>query len=186
MNSNETVLSGKEMAKLNKRKSFYSKLERQISQSENEKKDDLYFPIKFHKQIVFPEYDDLTLIINDFAELIKDLDEESKGSSISLPDLDEGHFLKNMSKSGLIELFKEEVFENADGTIRKGSTGSIDDYNYQSAFNFFVKVVDEDKFLKKIEKEKEDPTTYDIPVKTKKIEKKKYVKTYRYPRRRRR
>ncbi len=183
MSGNETVISGKEQAKLNKRKSFYSKFERQIS---NESDQETLIPIMFHKQAIITEYDDMALVLDEFSELIKDIDDDSKSRAISLPDIDEGYFLKNMSKKGLIQLYKEEVFENEDGTIRKGSTGSIDDYNYQSAYNYYVIVLKEKDLLKELEKEKEDPTTYDIPVKHKKIEKKKYVKTYRYPRRRRR
>ena len=181
MNATETTLSGKEQAKLNKRKSFYNKLER-IIQNESDK----LISIMFHKQAVITEYDDIALVLNDHSELIKDLEDDSKGQSISLPDLDEGYFLKTMAKTGLIEILKEEVFENEDGTLRKGSTGSIDDYNYQSAHNYYVKVLNEKELLTQLEKEKEDPTTYDIPVKHKKIEKKKYIKTYRYPRRRKR
>ena len=184
MNSTETsTLTGKELAKINKRRTFYNKFERLI---QNETEQENLIPIMFHKQAVIAEYDDMALVLNDHSEQIKDVADDSKSRPISLPDLDEGYFLKTMSKKGLIELFKEEVFENEDGTLRKGSTGSIDDYNYQSAHNYYVKVLNEKELLAQVEKEKDDPTTYDIPVKTKKIEKKKYIKTYRYPRRRKR
>ena len=177
------MLSGKEQAKLNKRKSFYSKLERQIAQSDNDNEKEHFYLINYQKQTIFPEYDDLTLILNDYTEKIK-IDKTTVDEHvISIPDLDEGYFLRNMAKDSKIKIFKEETFENANGTIRKGSTGSIDDYNYQSAYNYYIQILEKDEFIKIIEKEKEEPTTYDIPVVTKKVETKRYVKTYRYPRR---
>lgn len=182
-NTNEAVLSGKEQAKRNKRINFYSRLERLL---QNDSDKEILIPISFHKQAIITEYDDVAIVLDDHTEVIKDVDDDTKSRAISLPDIDEGYFLKNMSKNGLIEILKEEVFENEDGTIRKGSTGSIDDYNYQSAYNYYFKVLKEKEFLAQVEKEKDDPTTYDIPVKMKKIPKKKYIKTYRYPRRRRR
>lgn len=183
MTVTETTLSGKEQAKLNKRKSFYSKLERQLNHEKNGEK---LFPIMLHKKTIFPEYDDLVLVLDGFSEKLKNVDEESKGDILSMPDLDEGYFLKQMSKKGFIELFKEEVYENADGTIRKGSTGSIDDYKYQAAYNLYMKVTNETELLTEVGKEKENPTEYNIKTKTKKLEPKKYIKTYRYPRRRKR
>lgn len=187
MTSTESTLTGKESAKINKRKRFYNKLERRLQSLESEKASKkLLLPIMFKKVASLPEYDDFTLIINDFSELTEEVSEDSKVEALSIPDLDEGYFLKDMSKSGLIKILKEETFENDDGSARKGSTGSIDDYNYQSAFNFYIQVVKMKELLKKVDKEKEDPTEYDIPVKMKKIPKKKYVKTFKYPRRRRR
>ena len=187
MTSTETTLTGKESAKLNKRKRFYSKFERRIQSLESEEGDvNKYIPIMFKKVATLPEYDDLALLLNDFSEKIEDLSDESKIEAISIPDLDEGYFLKNMSKEGLIKIFKEETFENDDGSARKGSSGSIDDYNYQSAFNFYIQVIKMKEFLTKVGKEAENPTEYDIKVKMKKMPKKKYVKTFKYPRRRRR
>ncbi len=179
MTINETTPSGKEQAKMNKRKSFYSKLERQLNNEKNEEK---LFPIMLHKKIIFPEYDDLVLVLDDYSEKLKNVDDDSKGDIISMPDIDEGYFLKQMSKNGYIEIFKQEVFVDANGTIRKGSTGSIDDYKYQSAYNLFMKVSKKKELLNEIGKEKENPTEYNIEIKTKKMETKKYVKTYRYPR----
>ena len=186
MNASETSLSGKEQAKLNKRINFYNKLERQISQLTEENIENTFFPIQYKKKMIFPEYSDLVLILNEYSEELKKLEEDKKGSTVSLPEVDEIHFLEQMSKKKFIKLYKEEVFENRDGTVRKGSTGSIDDYNYQSAFNFYLQVLNQEELQKQVDEEKTDPTTYKIPVKMKKLEKKKYIKTYRYPNRRKR
>ena len=102
MNSNENMLSGKEQAKLNKRKSFYSKLERQIAQSDNDNEKEHFYWINYQKQTIFPEYDDLTLILNDYTEKIK-IDKTTVDEHvISIPDLDEGYFLRNMAKDSKI------------------------------------------------------------------------------------
>jgi hypothetical protein len=185
LENNVASLSGKELAKLNKRKTFYNKFERLIKSMSDEQKMDNLIPLMLLKKLSFPEYDDVTLLFTKHT-VIKDATDEMKEQAISLPFIDEGIFLKNMAEKELIEILREETLENSDGTARKGSTGSIDDYNYQSAFNFYVKILNEKDFSDHVAKEKEEPTTYVIKVKTKKMEKKKYIKTYRYPRRNRR
>ncbi len=184
MNTNETSFSGKELAKINKRKAFYNKFERQLKASLSKNQGDFFFPLSFQNKTSFPAFDDLNLLLRDFSEDLKNLKEESKDQVISLPNIDEGIFLLNQAKDGVIKIFKEETFVNDDGSIRKGSTGSLGNYNYQSAYCYYIQVVNYDALLHTIEKEKEDPTIYEIKVKTKKIQQsKKYLKTYRYPRR---
>jgi hypothetical protein len=154
-----------------------------------------------NKKFVFPEYDDLSLLFLEYIDLKKENDEEteeteeseneqiefSKEGALALPFLDEAYFLVEMIKSNIIELVYQETFENDDGSQRKGSAGSLDAYNYQSAYNWGVRILNFDKLAKTLEKEAEDPTIYTIEVKMKKIiRKKKYAKPWKPFRTRRR
>ena len=182
MNTNETIISGKEQAKINKRKSFYSKFERQIKSFQPENLEKTFFLINFQNKTSFPTFDDLTILLKDFSEEIESFEADTQNLPISMQYIEEGMYLKALASENIIKILKKETFENDDGTIRKGSNGAIDDYNYQSAYNFYIQIVQIEKILTSLAKEKESPSLYEIVVKTKKIEQKKYYKTYRYPR----
>jgi len=195
LSKKQKLVTGKDLAKFNKRQRFYSKFLR-ISNNLNEKnKLDTIIPLTMNKKFVFPEYDDLSLLFIDHIEK-KQEDEESENSKVieftkegalALPFIDEAYFLVEMVKSKTIELVYQETYENDDGSQRKGSAGSIDAYNYQSAYNWGVRILDYEKLSKSLEKEAEKPTTYKIEVKMKKIiRKKKYHKPWKPFRTRRR
>ena len=176
-------MSGKEQAKINKRKSFYSKFERQIKSIQPENLEKTFFLVNFQNKTSFPAFDDLTILLRDFSEEITSFEASTKELPISMQYIEEAMYLKALASENKIKILKKETFENDDGSNRKGSNGAINEYNYQSAYNFYIQILQVQDILTSLVKEKENPTIYEIIVKTKKIEEKKYHKTYRYPRR---
>ena len=187
MNKTQTKLTGKEQVKLNKRKKFYHKFERLGAKLLKENRSDQFILLTMNKKITFPEYDDLTLTIqNNFSEdPDREIDIENV-PSLALPNLDEARFLVDASRAKVLQIIRQETFVTDDGSERRGSSGSDESYKYQSAFNWLFQLLDIPKLLKRLEKEKEDPTTYNVKQIMKKIEKPRYQKAWKPPSRRRR
>ena len=135
----EVKLSGKEQAKLNKRKKFYEKFERMLSKE--------VILLSMNKGISFPEFDELSLIFkDDFTTLEKEIDfEEVK--SIEIVYYEEAHFLLNLSKLKHLSIFRRETFVDNEGQERRGQSGADDGYNYQAAFNWGVQIIDAKKIV---------------------------------------
>ena len=170
MGNNQKVITGKEQAKINQRQRFYNKFLRKcISLSEKNELDTI-IPLTMNKQFVFPEYDDLSLL---FMEVVKENDVENevftKDDALALPFLDEGYYFAEKVKSNEIELLFQETLEDEDGAPRKGSTGAVDDYNYQKAYNWGFRILNAETLKTSLEKEIETPTEYKIVIKMKKI-----------------
>lgn len=189
LQSNSTKLSGKEQAKINTRIRFYTKLERVCKQIPQEKLTETFIPIGINNKVNIPTFDDITLILEKDSK-ITNINSDFKideGDILQLPYLDELHFLVEKSHAHLIELARQESFVNDDMTLRKGSSNNNDSYNYQPAYRYGFKILDLEKFLIEITKEKQAPKTYEIEVKMKKIETNvRYKKAWQPPQRRKR
>ncbi|MHA2365712.1 MAG: hypothetical protein ACXAC7_17270 [Candidatus Hodarchaeales archaeon] len=184
MNKKQKKLTGKEQAKINKRKKFYNKLERISRKISNDNLQDQVILIEINKKLTFPEYDELSLLFqNDFS------DEELKinldtATTLSFPYLDDARFLVTASRAKVIKIIRQETFVEDDGSERRGSSGTDDSYNYQSAFNWGFIILNVPKLLERLEKEKENPTTYILKQKMKKIQKQTYQRAWKPPNRR--
>ena len=174
----QVKLSGKDHAKLNKRKKFYEKFERMLR---NE-----VILLSMNKGISFPEFDELSLVFkDDFTDFESEIDiEEIK--SIEIVYLEEAHFLLNLSKLKHLNIFRRETFVDNEGQERRGQSGADQDYNYQAAFNWGVKINDAKKIVALLKKEQEQPTYYDLTPEAAVIQEPIYRKAYRLPRRRKR
>lgn len=177
MKKKQVKLSGKEQAKLNKRLKFYEKLVRFA--------DKKLVLIKMNKGISFPEFDELSIIFKeDFVKFESEIDfEEIK--SIEIVYYEEAHFLLNASKSKLLSIFRRETFVDNEGNERKGQSGADESYNYTAAFNWGIEIKDVKKLLVLLEKEKVEPTTYDLTPKAAIIPVPIHRKSWKPPRRRR-
>lgn len=199
-NKQQKLVTGKDHAKFNKRQKFYSKFLRKYNSLKEKDNLDSIIPLTMNKKFTFPEYDDLSLLLLDFVEQEEenvDTDTEtdnsseeefSKDGNLEIPFIDDGYFLIEKFKSKELELVCQETFEDEDGNVRKGLSSNAD-YNYQSAYNFGIRILKADKLSKSLEKEAESPTDYVIEVKTKIIERRtRYNRPHKpfFTRRRRR
>ena len=186
MNKTQTKLTGKEQAKINARIKFYSKFERICQKIENDPENNKLISLKMNKSLIFPEYDELSILFSDsYVEPESELNVDEL-TFIDLPYYDEGHFLLKASKSKYIKIYRKETFVDDEGNERKGSAGSADTYNYQSAYNWIIDLENTPKLIELLSKETENPTTYNIKPKMKKLERMTYRKAWKPPRRRRR
>lgn len=187
MNRTDTKLTGKEQAKINKRKKFYNKFERLITKLLKDNRNDQIILMTMNKKITFPEYDDLTLTFqNDFSE-DPDLEIDIENiPSLALPFLDDARFFVAASREKVLVLIRQETFIKDDGSERRGSSGSDESYKYQSAFNWVFRLTNIPKLLKRLEIEKDDPTDYQVKQIMKKIDRPYYQKAWKPPSRRRR
>ena len=196
----QKLVTGKDHAKFNKRQRFYNKFLRLVNNLKENDELESIISLTMKKKSVFPEYDDLSML---FLDLVSDQEEGddteqdssepvekidfSKGKTLEMPFIDEGYFIVNNVKEEILDLVYKETFENEDGGQRKGSAGSLEAYNYQSAYNWGLMILDYDKLVKSLKKEADEPSTYKIEVKMKKIERKrKYKKPWKPFRTRRR
>ena len=181
----QELVTGKDHAKFNKRQRFYSKFLRKCNSLSEKEELDSIIPLTMNKKFIFPEYDDLSLLLLEHVSE-GEVDEEesvsadnttfSKDGNLEIPFIDDGYFLIEKIKSKELELICQETFEDEEGNVRKGSgsgTGN-DDYNYQSAYNFGIRILEADKLSKTLEKEAETPTEYEIEVKTKTIDRRRH------------
>ncbi|MHA2030945.1 MAG: hypothetical protein ACW99A_05825 [Candidatus Kariarchaeaceae archaeon] len=178
MKKKQVKLSGKEHAKLNKRKKFYEKLERMLRHN--------VILLSMNKGISFPEYDELSKIFkDDFTKFDEEINfEELK--SIDIVYYEEAHFLLNAAKSELLGIHRRETFVDNEGNERRGQSGADEGYNYQKAFNWGIQVKDDKNLLKLLENEKEEPSEYDLTPEAAVIPEPFYRKSWKPPRRRRR
>ncbi|MCE7736963.1 MAG: hypothetical protein GPJ54_18910 [Candidatus Heimdallarchaeota archaeon] len=177
MKKKQVKLSGKEQAKLNKRQKFYEKLIRLV--------DKKVILLKMNKGISFPEFDELSIIFKeDFVKFESEIDFEVI-KFIEIVYYEEAHFLRNASKSKLLNIFRRETFVDNEGNERKGQSGEDDSYNYTAAFNWGVEIKDAKKLLTLLEKEKDEPTVYDLTPKAAIIPEPIHRKSWKPPRRRR-
>lgn len=188
MNKTQTKLTGKEQAKLNKRKKFYKKFERLGEKLLKENHSDQIILLTMNNKRSFSEYDDLYLVIqNDFSD---DPDREEINlenvPSLALPFLDEARFLVTASRAKVLQIIRQETFVKDDGSERRGVSGSDESYSYQPAYNLVFQLLDIPKLLKKLKIEKEDPATYQVKQIMKIIDKPTYRKAWKPPSRRRR
>lgn len=160
MSKKNKKLTGKELAKINKRKKFYVKLEsfyNRIQENDNPK-----IFLMMNKKNSFPEFDSLSKILaNNFVELDDDI-EMKDHRSIEIVYFEEAHFILDSSKSELLKIYRRETKFNSDGELRKGSSSENDDYNYQAAFNWAIGFDKNEKLAEILAKEKLDPTEYDL------------------------
>ncbi len=153
-------LTGKELAKINKRKKFYDKLENLYNRSE-EGKDQIIF-LTMNKKNSFPEFDELSKILNkNFVELDQEI--EMKGSrTLDIVYFEEAQFLLDASKSEILKIYRRETKLNAEGELRKGSGSTEGDYNYQAAYNWAIEIGKNEKLAETLAKERVNPTVYDL------------------------
>jgi hypothetical protein len=174
-------LSGKEQAKLNKRKKFYEKLERlseKFLQNQDLRK---IIAFSSNKGISFPEYDDLSLELNNKSiEYTEDID-VNEFDTVEITYLEEAKFLTKNSNSKLYKIFKHETVLDNEGNIKKGKEGSDENYDYQKSYNWGIEILNTEKLLELIRKEKENPTIYDMTPTTAKIQEPVY-RRYSRPR----
>jgi hypothetical protein len=179
-------LTGKEHAKLNTRKKFYDKLGRICQRIQNNTISDQIILLSMNKSFTFPQYDELSLTFQDDHKVTQDDIKHDDSLSIALPFIDEAYFLVKSSRAKLLNVLRKETLVDDAGNERKGTTSTDDSYNYQAAYNWGVELKDISKLLPLIEKERENPTTYNMKVIMKKLEKMTYRKAWKPPRRRRR
>ena len=75
---------------------------------------------------------------------------------------------------------------DGDGILRKGSSSSSEDYDYQIAFNWAIKIDQNDKLSESLSKEKLYPTEYDLTPPKPVILEPMHYRSKKQPRRRRR
>ena len=186
LSKTKTKLTGKEQAKINNRKKFYIKFERICQKMIKDSETDQLISLRMNKTFIFPEYDELSILLSN--SVIKPESELNfdESTPIDFPFYDEAHFLVKASRLKIIKIFRKETFVDDEGNERKGSAGSTDTYNYQSAYNWGLKIENIPKLTELLSKELESPTTYIIKPKMKKMEKMTYRKAWKPPRRRRR
>ncbi len=178
MKKKQKKLSGKEQAKLNKRKKFYSKFTRLIGEE--------IILLSMNKGISFPEYDDLSKVLQeDYEEYESEINYEEV-KTLEIVYLEEAHFLVNAVKSQLVKVIRRETTIDNEGFDRRGQSGADDSYHYQAAFNWGVQVVDGEVFKNLLEKEMENPTLYDLTPKIAEIQEPVYRKNQRPVRKRNR
>jgi hypothetical protein len=182
----DVKLTGKEHAKLNTRKKFYEKFGRICQRIQNKSISDQIILLSMNKLFTFPEYDELSITFIDDHKVVQDEIKQEESLSIALPFIDEAYFLVKSSRAKLLNILRKETLVDDAGNERKGTSSTNDSYNYQSAFNWGVEFKDLSKLIPLIEKEIETPTTYNIKVQMKKLEKMTYRKAWKPPRRRRR
>ena len=186
LQTDTTKLSGKEQTKLKTRIRFYTKLERICKQVPQEKLNETLIPISINNKVNIPTFDDATLILEKDTE-IETIDAENKMEGVDIlqiPYVEEVRFLTEKSQEHMIKLVRQETFLNDDNTLRKGSSSSNNNYNYQTAYRWGFKILDREKFLETINKEKEHPTAYAVEIKMKKLETNvRYRKAWRPPQR---
>ncbi|MHA2251849.1 MAG: hypothetical protein ACXAD7_15910 [Candidatus Kariarchaeaceae archaeon] len=176
MKKKQAKLTGKEHAKLNKRKKFYGKLERLLNEQ--------IILLSMNKGISFPAYDDLSKVFQeDFLKYESEINYEEV-KSIEIVYLEEAHFLLTAAKSKHLKIIRKETMVDNDGFDRKGQSGADDSYNYQAAFNWGVQIIDVKGLLPLLKKEKESPTSYDLTPKMAEIQDPVYRKTRKPARRR--
>ncbi len=189
MKNKQVKLSGKEQAKINKRKKFYNKFERLCSNFLEQDRTEEIILLALNKQITFPVYDDLSILFQDkFTEIDEEFNVED-ATFLSLPFLDDGRFLFKAAKSKLLKIIRQETKKESDGSLRKGygKQEDSDDYNYQAAYIWGIQISNMSKLLELLAKEKENPTEYIVEEKTEERlgQRKRYRRAWR-PRRRRR
>ena len=177
-------LTGKEQAKSNKRKKFYEKLERFYDRFQES--DDQVIFLSMNKKHSFPEFDGLSKILNkNFVEFDKGIKiKDSK--SIEIVYFEEAHFLLENSKSNFIKICRRETKFNNEGKLRKGVSSSNEDYDYQTAYNWAIKMDRNEKFAEILANEKLDPSKYDLTPPKAVILESIHYKSKRPPRRKRR
>jgi hypothetical protein len=177
-------LTGKELAKINKRKKFYEKLERFYNRLEDDDEEVIF--ISMNKNFSFPEFDDLSKVLTkNFVELDQEIKmEDSK--SIDMTYFEEAQFLLETSESKLLIILRGETKFDSDGNLLKGATSTSDDYNYQSTFNWAIKLIKNEKFGKMLAEEKINPTEYDLTPPKAVILDPFHYKSKKQPRRKRR
>lgn len=165
---------------------FYSQFERLCQGiGEEEERLEKIHPIGKGKQMVFPEFDDVTIIFEQAKfEESEDGFELDEGKVLKMPYLDEARFFVQASKDKLLTLYRQETHTDDEGFERKGSSQVDDNYNYQVAFNWGFKVLELAKLKERVAKESAEPTEYDIQVETMSMPKRRYKRTWRPPRRR--
>ncbi len=159
-NTKSKKLTGKELAKINKRKKFYDKLENLYNRVEEGKEQVIF--LTMNKKNSFPEFDGLSKILtNNFVELDKEI--EMKGSrTIEIVYFEEAQFLLDASKSEILKIYRRETKFNTEGELRKGSGSEDGDYNYQAAFNWAIGIQKNEKLTETLAKERVNPTEYDL------------------------
>jgi hypothetical protein len=139
-----------------------------------------------NKGISFPEYDILSKVFEDVNKTIEDEIEVEELDSLEIAYIEEAHFLVNMVKSKNLEIIKKETFVDSDGQDLKGVSGSDESYNYQSSYNWLVRVTHLKELLEVLEKEKNEPSEYDLTPEKAVIPEPFYRKHYKFKRRRKR
>ncbi len=178
MKKKQVKLSGKDQAKLNKRKKFYERLERLVTNR--------VIVISMNKGISFPEFDELSKIFQDDHLKFEDDIEFDELKSIEIVYYEEAHFLLNATKSKHLNILRRETIVDNEGNERRGQSGVDEGYNYQAAYNWIIQIKENNKILALLEKEKEEPTIYDLTPEKAVIQEPFYRKAYRMPRRRKR
>lgn len=160
MSKKAKKLTGKDHAKLNKRKKFYEKLERFYNKLIDSDENVVF--LSMNKNISFPEFDALSIILNKNCVDLEEEIEVEKKNTLEIVYFEEAHFLLEASKLNLVTICRQETQYNNEGRLRKGLTASKEEYDYQKAFNWGIRLDKKAKFAKSIAKEKLDPTWYDL------------------------
>jgi hypothetical protein len=139
-----------------------------------------------NKGISFPEYDDLSKVFEDHNKKFEsDIDIE-KLDSLDIAYIEEAHFILQSSESNNVDIFRKETYVDSEGQDLRGVSGADESYNYQSSFNWIIQVVNKEKLLQILEKEKESPSEYDLTPEKAVIPEPFYRKHYKFKRRRKR
>ncbi|MCY3413390.1 MAG: hypothetical protein INQ03_17250 [Candidatus Heimdallarchaeota archaeon] len=177
-------LTGAEHAKLNKRKKFYERLERYCERNKDEEVIEIF--LGMNKNYIFPDFDDLSLVLKEKFEKYDPEINIDDFKTIEIAYLEEAHFLQGCSQKGLITILQSETKFNSDGSKRKGANADDEDYNYQAAFFWGIRIDKFDKLIELLEKEKEEPSYYDLTPDMAEIQEPIHYKSKKPPRRRRR
>lgn len=139
-----------------------------------------------NKGISFPEFDELSIIFKEDSAKSEDEINFEEIKSLEIVYWEEAHFLRDVSRLKHLNLLRRETFVDNEGNERRGQSGADDGYNYQKAFNWVVQIKDAKKILKLLEKEKVEPTVYDLTPPAAIIQEPIYRKSWKLPRRRKR
>jgi hypothetical protein len=173
---NKQKLTGKEMAKINTRKKFYKKFERlcQIAKEKDEENQTI-IPLSYKKTKAIEEFDEFSRLFERvFNKSEEPIDMEHQ--ILDVPFLEDGVFILKAAQDKLLEIIRHETYQDDHGNPRKGRLENDESYQYQSAFYWAMSLNPKniEKVLDLLEKEKEDPTDYDMTIRTQKIKRRKH------------
>ncbi len=141
-----------------------------------------------NKKLSFPEFDSLSIVLNKADELVE-LDPKidmEKALTLEIVYFEEAQYILESSNAKLLKICRRETEFNNEGDKRKGLTLSKDEYNYQKAYNWAIRVDKKKKLATSLEKEKEEPRYYDLTPPKAIIQEPIHYKSQKPPRRRKR
>lgn len=129
-------------------------------QTQLENDDEKLLLLRMNKNYSFPEFDSLSKSLEDTFEIYEEEVDLEKMTALDLVYMEEAKFLSQAHSDELLTVLRMETEVNNEGDTRKGINS--DDYQYQKAYNWIVKIGADEELQETLKKESETPTEYDM------------------------